>query len=922
MNPLFAWITTRMSMLSIVYPDFTGKFTGGKGFTGQGVNFSTAMNDGNPVDRDAINFYVAFRNYLRISRPIFSFIRWLGATGAKILYDIANALIKFFAMGFKLFDIAGDPLGEQGPYSEIHKWFHWGFLFGTSIMFLVIAVYLIMDFLNGASFSRDKNIIRNICLIIFVICGLPTMTGIMSKGAVDVVDDAFGIKVSSQSNQVASEAQRLFQNNVYSVPRRILLMKPGQSFDIGPGLGLTQEKTHGYADVSAKPLIIRLGRMSQSTRNEYNGLGTDDHPNSIMTFLNDYSHNQLLNEDKVKEITTSARDTAAKQKGAGGQAKNATTDAINDIPIIGNFLAKRDQGSVATNFTDAMSYYIDVASPTASSTRATGGYDEHKISKFSSFSDNPVKIAKIMYQSYDMYYVNWFAIYSGLLMLIMVTATYIYKLFLLLYKLVVMYVSSGFLMARNVDNYGRLKSWIRDFFSIYEMLIMMVVMFRMFFLVYDIANDVIDKAVMSSNSGFIANPWVEPCLDLIADLGLFKISEKNITSVDNMIGSEGGGGANTGMSGFVGNLLAIRGAESIGRHIGRGVGAITSPIRHPFKAANSSKGGKHDVIRHVGKGHGLSDTGNRYKNHNNQAKKRAEQARKRKTLQNHKSPQSKANHKPGSNNSSNGSNSSASPSTNSLNDNDSDRHNEAEKSQEDSEDHVSNSDSANDSDSQAPDSDSSEDVSDDADSLDDTDSEHSSDNGSVNGSDVQNSDTDIASDSNSGEDGSNGTIVNNSGNNNSNFSSHSEQNSVSRSASYNQNSARNYSSGNQNTHYSGDDYTGGYQQYNSQNNSDFNSDFNSEAGNSSDGDDDRPFLMNGDPGPSSDNPQPPYTPDDNPSAPSGNSTTNNFNYGHNHINRSHNDRHYHAPNHISFKHGGNHVNSHHTSNTHNDYHRK
>lgn len=553
----------------IYYPDMKAAFGSGQAPPTDKPISQWYASKGDATERVG-DFYVGLSNYLKTSSEVMDIPRKVGAGLGEMLYYVASGLQFFYVKMFKLFDITS---GRYG-YGEFNKIFRWMNDFGLAVFAAMVAAYAIGMIINSPGWARHKRTIRNGILIVFFLFCVPAGTSALTSGIQSAATGLLGNNMSKEKgpaakhknvDSIASIPDDIFRHNIVSVPIKLEHMKPGKG--ISQGHHVFQERRISNADIGGipvHPLMVDLDNMPAKEVDSWNGLEGE----SVPRFLSVYSgNNDLLENDTLSNLHKQV------EKKTEGKNHQHATDYYQREKYyhphsywlnFGTWEGAALNDDQAEGLINLLSYQ-----PLVTGNGAGGTYMQ-KLSGAASGGH----ITQALRSAYTMYDVNWFAIYAGLIMLIAILGVYIYKTVCLLFKLGVMYVTSGVAMFRNANNPQRIKAWARDFFSIYEALLIDIVMIRVVLTLYIVVNGFNSNLLMHSSNFAIANPWTIALVDLIGDYALFRASSRGVNALNTMIGSSGGG-ANTGHFGM-GSFLALRGAESGAKALGK---LASSPVR-------------------------------------------------------------------------------------------------------------------------------------------------------------------------------------------------------------------------------------------------------------------------------------------------------------------------------------------------------
>lgn len=602
------------SSAHVTHPILTGKnisrFIQGKTWAHKPLIQYYTKGGFNP-GKELVDFDASFHNYLSTTALWEMPFRVIGAGIGICLWYMAEAVQWFYTISYQLLNIHNIEKmeGHSGGGFTISNLFHYMNDFGLSLFFIVVVATVIGALFNSSSYRRYKNLYHNMFVITFFLFCLPWAVSTLSTGVNSVAQGMFkGETTNHPERNPNNFANQAFEDNVASVPMRLQNTKPGQDL-------ATRHvyRFHGRApirNVNVTPVFIDLYAMNPAERDAWNGLNQQ----TVPTFLDNYmSPEEAVNNDTI----TKYGDFAGQQEKDGSKiagaihsfdSKVSSATSIADMGGAGSLIHNLAEGSAnATandydkDFTKAMEYHVTTYGLDNSS---LASYELTKFQQFglaskigSSVSDGSSVTTKPFMRSYGYYSVNWLGIYTQLIMIILIIGAYLFKTFELIFKNVIMYISSGALMFRNADNPQRIKAWMRDFFSIYEMAIMDIIMcYIAMQFIYPAYHQFNAWMLVKSNSSFIANRWTVMAINLIGDIALFVVSLHGLKSVDNMVGSSGGG-ASSGASGYFGGMLALHGSHAIAKGI-RGAGLLASS---PFKGARDAMGLKGSMIGPNGK---------------------------------------------------------------------------------------------------------------------------------------------------------------------------------------------------------------------------------------------------------------------------------------------------------------------------------
>ena len=517
-------------------------------------NFISVAYSGGGTNRSIIDFYVRFDNYLSITSPLYNPLRWIVAAIGKFFYTVNNALEFFYVKLFSLFNLNG----SRYQNTQIHDWYTWSQSIGFTAFIITFLIFLFgtIFLADSNEFNRIKNVIYNFALGSFFVFALPAATNYLASGMEQFANNA--LNVSNTSSQIDKLSDDIFYSNVYSLSHRLLSKSPGDKVSLNDKSYLSDKKPFLKNSVigqsiNTTPITINLEAMSPKEQNLWNGLRST----TVNSFLNSYGTSDvILSKDRLDQLqelykTTHEQKDKKNSKGAVDDVQNTVNNKIQDIK---GLFGQSDKDK----FGDIFKYYI------------SGVGDTAFLTQFSQFKNGVHILPKSVYNCYAVYKVNWFNIILGLATIFIVLVGFIIKLITNLYKAIVMYATAALNIDAHTTQGEKVKNYIRNYFGLFELMVIDVVMLRLWFVAYHILNGFIlnvlyhNPVSYSSGSLILTNPLTVGVLRFIVDLALFYGAMQGVDSVSNIIGQPTG---NT--QGILTSLLAMR-------TFGGGIGTISN----------------------------------------------------------------------------------------------------------------------------------------------------------------------------------------------------------------------------------------------------------------------------------------------------------------------------------------------------------
>lgn len=214
-----------------------------------------------------------------------------------------------------------------------------------------------------------------------------------------------------------------------------------------------------------------------------------------------------------------------------------------------------------------------------------GTDDFASISKISEGTFKKMTVGSSTMSFYDKYKVQWFNIFTGLLLLAWVLIAFICKLVAAFFKVSVMYATIGIFIYKSVSAPQAWKVFIRSFFGIYEMLMIDVLVIRLWFVIYFIINNAADY-IAFHEVGADANGAVAGLVAFVCDFVISLVAIHGVNSIDKLMGPGANAGASRSWGNAFATVAALRGAGSAARLAGAPLRAGGSLLHAGGKGVN------------------------------------------------------------------------------------------------------------------------------------------------------------------------------------------------------------------------------------------------------------------------------------------------------------------------------------------------
>jgi hypothetical protein len=535
-----------------------------------GMNMNNLWSQGK-TGQDIAKFYIDFSNYFEAGNSVTEFGRKIAGGLAHGLYRLDEGLQYFYVHLFDILNINGN--GFAGS-SQIQQWYKWIQLAGTSAFLIVFLLYLAGVIFNpSGGIAKLKNIFYNFMLASFFIFALPVFTTSITKGVQSLAGTVLGSSgTTGTGKSVNTIAKDIITNNVIDMSSLITkgtahknqIRTNGNAFHYTNGNFSSKIK-----GTSASPFFVDLGQMSDMReRNAWSGV----QGYSVDAFFKQVgSEDDLMNKDSLDTIEDAIN---AKQDAKDIKKKGRLLGGLASLWNGVKGLAGKSDGDKAT---DIFKYHI------------VGTGDTATIQKFTQFTSHKSMLTKPFAMSYTRYHINWINIFLGLIALALVLLGFMWKLISTFYQAIIMYSTSGYLLLRNADKGDKIKTFIRSYFGLFEMLAIDLVMLRLYFVGYNLISDMIPRIMYTSAFTGVANNVTLIIVETLCQVALFMAAMNGVDAVSQQLGQPTGHGQamrNAVALGLAGGQLA--------KGVGNVAGASLSGIGKAGKLAKQH----HDSSKH------------------------------------------------------------------------------------------------------------------------------------------------------------------------------------------------------------------------------------------------------------------------------------------------------------------------------------
>lgn len=488
-----------------------------------GMNMNNLWSQGK-TGQDIAKFYIDFSNYFEAGNSVTEFGRKIAGGLAHGMYRLDEGLQYFYVHLFDILNINGN--GFAGS-SQIQQWYKWIQLAGTSVFLIVFLLYLAGVIFNpSGGIAKLKNIFYNFMLASFFIFALPVFTTSITKGVQSLAGTVLGSSgTAGTSKSVNTIAKDIITNNVIDMSSLITkgtahknqIRTNGNAFHYTNGNFSSKIK-----GTSASPFFVDLGQMSDMReRNAWSGV----QGYSVDAFFKQVgSEDDLMNTDSLDAIEDAIN---AKQDAKDIKEKGRLLGGIASLWNGVKGLAGKNDGDKAT---DIFKYHI------------VGTGDTATIQKFTQFSNHKSMLTKPFAMSYTRYHINWINIFLGLIALALVLLGFMWKLISTFYQAIIMYSTSGYLLLRNADKGDKIKTFIRSYFGLFEMLAIDLVMLRLYFVGYNLISDMVPRIMYTAAFTGVANNVTLIIVETLCQVALFMAAMNGVDAVSQQLGQPTGHG--------------------------------------------------------------------------------------------------------------------------------------------------------------------------------------------------------------------------------------------------------------------------------------------------------------------------------------------------------------------------------------------